>query len=153
MKDTYETTSAEETRRVAHAVAEDVLRAPRRDGATVLTLSGDLGAGKTTFAQGVLEALGAQGPFTSPTFTIIKTYPLPDARTVYHVDPYRVGADDLEALGWEQMVSERGAIILLEWPQIVAALVPEDAVRVELSHVDERTRRIAITSAQERTIR
>lgn len=144
----WTTASAEATREIGAAlgcaVVAEMAAAQR---AQVVTLSGDLGAGKTTFAQGFLGALGAEGPYTSPTFTIMKTYELSDGRTAYHIDPYRIGVEDLQALGWEEMCADSRAIILLEWPSIVAEIVPESAVRVTLAHVDEATRTVRIAVA------
>ncbi len=136
------------TREVAAEIAHAVINTGMGTHAVVVTLAGDLGAGKTTFAQGFLEACGAEGPFTSPTFGIIKEYTIAQGgfTKVYHIDPYRVGVADLRALSWAEMADEVTSIILLEWPSIVADLVPDDAVRVQLTHVDEQTRAITVTT-------
>lgn len=69
----------------------------------VVALSGELGAGKTTFSQGILAEMGATGPFTSPTFVLMKQYnlsvPVRGIERIYHVDAYRVGEEDLRARG------------------------------------------------------
>ena len=141
-KKTYTTHSPQETQEIAAGLARSVL-SMQYNCAKIVTLAGDLGAGKTTFAQGFLGALGADGPFTSPTFTIMKLYEVGKWQ-VYHIDPYRITTDDVVALGWKEMVADKDVIILLEWPEIVATLVPDDAITVKFSHVDECTRKITV---------
>ncbi len=120
-----------------------------REQATVVTLSGDLGAGKTTFAQGVAKALGVGETVTSPTFVIQKIYDLPAQAGLegqkfshlIHIDAYRLkSAHELEMLGWKELCAESGNLILVEWPEHVAALIPHDAIRIRFDiHGDERT--------------
>ena len=114
-----------------------------REQATVVTLSGDLGAGKTTFAQGVAKALGVGETVTSPTFVIQKIYELEGQKfsRLIHIDAYRLkSAHELEMLGWKELCAESGNLILLEWPEHVAALIPHDAIRIRFDiHGDERT--------------
>lgn len=94
----------------------------------MVTLSGDLGAGKTTFARGFLEALGARAPIRSPTYTLIESYPL-DTRTVHHLDWYRLGAGaDLEGIGYRDLAGP-GQWLLVEWPE----RVPEVAALADLA--------------------
>ena len=120
---------------------------PRSTTATVVTLSGGLGAGKTTFAQGVAKALGVEEPVTSPTFVIQKIYELEGQQFSHliHIDAYRLnppagGAHELEMLGWKELCADSGNLILVEWPENVAELIPEDAIRIRFDiHGDERT--------------
>lgn len=89
----------------------------------VVTLSGDLGAGKSTFARGALRALGAQGPIKSPSYTLIETYELPGI-TVLHLDLYRLrDADELENLGLADY-HRPGHLWLVEWPDRGAGRLP-----------------------------
>jgi tRNA threonylcarbamoyladenosine biosynthesis protein TsaE len=110
----------------------------------LILLSGELGAGKTTLTKGIVNGLGAgsEEEVTSPTFTLVHKY---EGRTrVYHVDLYRVsGLHDLETLGLEDLFSEN-AIVVVEWPDRLAFRTDWPVLRVELSHVTEDTRRIAI---------
>ena len=99
----------------------------------MVALSGDLGAGKTTFAQGVAQALGVQETVTSPTFVIEKIYKLENAKwqRLIHIDAYRLkGAHELEVLGWKELVADTGNLILIEWPERVAEAIPEGATRI-----------------------
>ena len=142
------THSAHETAELAESLARELSAAPaERGGATVVCLSGNLGAGKTVFAGGLLRALGAEGPFTSPTFTIVKEYDLPSGgrfRRAFHIDPYRVKAEDLLSLGWEEMIAERENFLVVEWPRRVRKILPADARWVYLVSIGEYEREVII---------
>ena len=104
------------------------------EGAVVL-LSGDLGAGKTCFTQGVARALGVTGAVQSPTFVIVQEYP--DARVpLRHADLYRLNREeDLLSAGIEERVGYDGAWVI-EWADRFPNLWPADRLDVRLSHVD-----------------
>jgi tRNA threonylcarbamoyladenosine biosynthesis protein TsaE len=130
------------------AVATDLLRrlpigAVR---ATVVTLSGDLGAGKTALVQAIAKELGVREQVTSPTFIIQRAHTLPGDRgfkRLIHIDAYRLlSAEELEKLGWSEMVADPSNLILLEWPEKVAACIPHDAQKITLTYVDEHTRHL-----------
>lgn len=105
------------------------LRAPR-----VLTLAGEVGAGKTTLAQAICRGLGVEEPVTSPTFALVHEYEGVRS-TVYHLDLYRLrDPGDLLQLGWDEIVSAP-AIVIVEWPERAEGFVPSGAMRVRLSHV------------------
>lgn len=110
----------------------------------VITLSGDLGAGKTVFSRGFAHALGVEGPISSPTFTIVQEYDLPEG-TLYHMDLYRISSDE-EAIsfGIEDFLNDQSAVNLIEWPQRLHWLLPENALPVEISHVSEFERLLKI---------
>ncbi len=104
-----------------------------REGDLVV-LGGDLGAGKTTFVKGVARALGVCDPVTSPTFTIVQEYdgPVP----VAHVDIYRLRrVQELHDLGLEEMLDDR--VVLVEWGDVVAPLLPRERVEVQLTIGDD----------------
>lgn len=100
--------------------------------ARVVAISGELGAGKTTFVQGVARALGITETVNSPTFVIQKTYELTGSfKKLVHIDAYRLKEErELEVLGWNELVSDPGNLILIEWPEKVPGLIPRDAIRV-----------------------
>ena len=108
---------------------------PRSHGATVVALSGDLGAGKTTFAQGIARALGVEEQVTSPTFVIEKIYSLQNQKfaRLIHIDAYRLkDSHELEVLGWKEVSADPENLIIIEWPENISGLVPETAHRVSL---------------------
>ncbi len=100
---------------------------PATSAATVITLSGDLGAGKTTFTQLLAKQLGVTSPVSSPTFVISKTYPLENAdenngfENLIHIDAYRLGdPHELELIGFNQQKNEVKNLIVVEWPSLVS---------------------------------
>jgi tRNA threonylcarbamoyladenosine biosynthesis protein TsaE len=110
-------------------------------------LTGDLGAGKTTFMQGIALALGIKRPITSPTFTLCQEYQTSKFKLV-HMDLYRLnGANDLLTIGFPEHL-ESGAVVAVEWPERGGDLIPPDALHISLSLSDEaETRTIEITRA------
>lgn len=137
MKGVFEVSCVEETWALAKELAKEL------NPGDVVCLEGDLGAGKTTFTQGLAAALGVPGRVTSPTFCIVQEHQSPDVLLV-HMDLYRLhGEEDVEAIGWEDYLS-RGAIIAVEWPERAGALVPSSAYHVTFLHFREEKRRIAI---------
>jgi tRNA threonylcarbamoyladenosine biosynthesis protein TsaE len=122
------TASADETRAVAAALAAHL------EAGDVVVLVGDLGAGKTTFAQGVARGLGVEGPVTSPTFTLVQQYVgrLP----VAHVDVYRLDRiQELHDLGFEELIDGPG-VTLIEWGDTVRQVLPAERVVVRIEPAD-----------------
>ena len=133
----YTVNSVEETWAVARELAKEL-----KPG-DVVCLEGDLGAGKTTFTQGLAAALGVPGRVTSPTFCIVQEHQSKDVLLV-HMDLYRLrGEEDVEAIGWEDYLA-RGAIFVIEWPDRAGSLIPDTARRVAFRHMGEGKRIIAI---------
>jgi tRNA threonylcarbamoyladenosine biosynthesis protein TsaE len=105
----------------------------------VLALSGDLGAGKTTFARGVLRGLGE---VPSPSFTLVQTYDT--VPPLWHVDLYRLDrADEADALGLDDIWDE--AVVLIEWPERLGSRLPAQALRLRLDGAGEATRTLTAT--------
>ncbi len=108
----------------------------------VVCLEGDLGAGKTTFTQGLARAMGVPGRVTSPTFCIVQEH-----GKLVHMDLYRLGGEaDVLDLGWEDYLAQ-GAILVVEWPERAGRLVPENAWHVAFRHLPDSAdaREIAIS--------
>jgi tRNA threonylcarbamoyl adenosine modification protein YjeE len=100
----------------------------------LLTLSGDLGAGKTTLAQAICRGYGATGAVTSPTFALVHEYRAPRS-PVYHLDLYRLrGAHELANIGWEDILGS-GGLVLVEWPERAGGELPASRVDLTLEHV------------------
>jgi tRNA threonylcarbamoyladenosine biosynthesis protein TsaE len=137
---TYTVHSIEETWRVAAEVARQLTPG------SVLALTGDLGAGKTTFMQGVAFALGVKRPITSPTFTLCQEYDTPRFKLV-HMDLYRLnGPDDLLTIGFPEHL-ESGAVVAVEWPERGGDLIPPDALHITLTLSDDAdTRTIEVAT-------
>ncbi len=128
------TSSPEETEGVAGRLAA------RLRAGDVVYVSGELGAGKTTFVRGACRALGIRGPVTSPTYTIGHRYD-----GVSHLDLFRV--ERLTPSDWGSLEPYfEDAIVFVEWPERVGGKLPRPRVTVQLAHVDERRRSIALSS-------
>lgn len=121
--------------------------APHADHATVVTLSGELGAGKTTFARGVLRHFGVEESVTSPTFVIMKIYTPRTGpfKRIVHMDSYRLkGKHHLAILGWHEMLADPKTLILMEWPEMVEGAAPADATRLRFHWVSAESREIEV---------
>lgn len=112
----------------------------------IITLQGDLGSGKTTFAQGILAACFAQGPYTSPTFTIMKEYEVNafNFEKIYHIDAYRVESNDMIDLGWQDIVLEKKSLIIIEWPENITDLLPRDIQKIKCVWISDSEREYTI---------
>ena len=141
MTGVYDVCSVEETWELAKRLAEEL-----KPG-DVVCLEGDLGAGKTTFTQGLAAALGVPGRVNSPTFCIVQEHRSPNhpnlPNLLVHMDLYRLhDEDDVIAIGWEDYLSE-GAILVVEWPERAGSLIPPNARHVVFTHLEgEEARRI-----------
>jgi tRNA threonylcarbamoyladenosine biosynthesis protein TsaE len=119
----------------------------------VVSLTGELGAGKTTFVQGAAQALGVTVPVVSPTFTLIREYPAAGGITVYHADVYRLERlQDVIDLGFEEM-TDAGGITFVEWGDAVSALLSENFLEIELRTTESDERRIRIAGVGQNWIR
>lgn len=100
---------------------------------TVIALTGDLGAGKTTLTKAIAQGLGIADMITSPTFTLVKEYGsgrLP----LYHFDVYRIGdVDEMYELGYEEYFYGNG-VCVVEWADLIEELLPENAVRIQIEY-------------------
>ena len=99
-------------------------RSLRASAAVVIGFSGELGTGKTALVQAICRGLGATAPATSPTYALVHHYRA-GARPVYHVDCYRLKTpDEARDLGFDDMLHEDGAVILIEWPERAGPWTP-----------------------------
>jgi tRNA threonylcarbamoyladenosine biosynthesis protein TsaE len=131
----FETHSAEETRALGRQLATDFL--PPQG---VVLLIGDLGAGKTTLAKGIVEGREAApgDEVSSPTFTLIHEYG--DPVRIYHVDLYRLEtAEQVRRLGLEEFF-DKPALTLIEWGERFPEVLPAERVEIRLTHTSEETR-------------
>lgn len=127
---TIETRSAEETRRLALALTPILLPGD------VLALSGDLGAGKTTFVQGLAAGLKVPEHVTSPTFVLMKEY-AGGKYPLMHIDIYRLDmVQEVIDLGWDEFL-DPGHVVAIEWGDAVEPLLPREHLIVKLTYADE----------------
>ena len=128
------TYTTEETTALAFKIGELIKKG------SVITLEGDLGAGKTTFTKGLAKGLGVERNVNSPTFTIIKEYKgrLP----LYHMDVYRV-EDEYEDLGFQEYFEGEG-VTVVEWAHLIADQLPAERLDIQVFYQGEMERRICM---------
>jgi tRNA threonylcarbamoyladenosine biosynthesis protein TsaE len=121
-----ESKNAEETQTLARALAADV------QAGDWIGLIGDLGAGKTCFAQGLLAGLGVAGPVKSPTFSLVHSYD--DGQVpAHHLDLYRLGGpDDLESIGYDDL-TDGDAVVIVEWADRLGDWQPDDGLLIRFA--------------------
>lgn len=109
-------------------------------GARLLLLSGELGAGKTTFVQALARKLGVTERVTSPTFVIQKEYSIkndPDFKRLIHIDAYRLESlYDLKLLGWDDYINDGSTIVALEWPERVGSEASLGGLSLKFRHIE-----------------
>jgi len=159
--------SEKETQKIASDLATKIIKSPtspRLAGlrrASVITLEGELGAGKTTFVKGFAKALGIKAKIKSPTFVLMKYYPImhyalrikktirnPQSviRKLYHLDCYRVrDHKDLATLDLKSLFKSPDNIILIEWPERVSKILPKKLIKVHIDHISKSERKINIS--------
>jgi tRNA threonylcarbamoyladenosine biosynthesis protein TsaE len=128
-------------------VIEFVLGTTVTEVAFVIALSGDLGAGKTAFTQELAKFLGVTEVVTSPTFTIMKQYPLEGQlfNQLVHIDAYRLEDEsEVVPLRLQEIFNAPKTIVCLEWPERIAALIPSTAVRVSIGINPDETRTVRV---------
>ena len=120
----------------------------------VIALSGDLGAGKTTFTQGLAHGLGVTTPVTSPTFTLVAEYDARAGMRLIHMDSYRLGdlpadaALEAETFGFEDLLDDPAAVLVIEWAERLAALLPPEPTADSVTPVVTVQNYTVDTSAQ-----
>ena len=110
----------------------------------VVTLTGELGVGKTALARAICRGYGVEEEVTSPTYALIHEYRAPRS-AVFHIDLYRLDSpDQLTNLGWDEVVSSR-SLVLIEWPERAGTRLPDDHLPIDLDYLpDDPTRRILL---------
>ncbi len=113
-------------------------------GGDVVTLYGDLGSGKTTFAQGLAQGLGVKRRIISPTFVIVRSYKI-SIKHIYHIDLYRItNGRDIEGLGLSEIIENPQNIVVIEWPEKMGNLLPKNRWEIKFEYLDINKRRVAI---------
>ena len=118
---TYKSYSCEETEKIAYALAEKL------HGGEIITLDGDLGAGKTAFVRGLAAGLGISDRVVSPTFTIVNEYS-GEGLPLFHFDVYRIGSpDEMYDIGWEDYLA-RGGVTVIEWAVNIEEILKDEKI-------------------------
>jgi tRNA threonylcarbamoyladenosine biosynthesis protein TsaE len=155
----YKTTNSKQTQKMGEILAQELR------GGEIICLTGDLGSGKTTFAQGILKGLGLKGAFVSPTFMIMKQYKVKIQKSaspsqggskvknasknlkvsnIFHIDCYRVNYKDILNLGWEEIIADPKNIVIIEWAERIKKIIPKDTVWIEFDWKGENEREIIL---------
>ena len=135
--------SEKETKQIAGRLARQITRG-------VIALSGELGAGKTTFVQGFAKGLGIKEKIISPTFVLIRQHPIPKTKknlpagrqALFHIDLYRLESVDVEILGIDEIIRNPNNIVLIEWAEKIKHLLPKNTYWILLEVVEDNTRTI-----------
>jgi len=145
-----EVKNLEELRVTAESFLNMLTQKSSKDTATVIGLSGDLGAGKTAFTKCVASILGIDEVVTSPTFILEKIYIIPRGSVVgdrftklIHIDAYRLEeGKEMRALDWDAILLDEHNLILLEWPEHIKEALPKDIIKISFEYVGEGVRRV-----------
>lgn len=138
MEKVFVSNSAEETMRLGQKVAKAA-----SDGST-FCFSGDLGAGKTTFVRGMAEALNIKSVVQSPTFNIMKIY-FDGLKPLIHIDAYRLADVDTD-IGLDEYIGYETGLTVIEWPDFIKNLIPNDAISINITNLGDNQRRIVIST-------
>lgn len=135
------TDSAENTKVFANKIARDL------KGGDVVLLRGDLGAGKTTFTQGLGQYFGIHR-MTSPTYVLLNQYKVenhPTIKTFYHFDLYRLeNVDQLRSVNFDEITTDKNGIVILEWPERLGTNLPKGSIYIRLNIVESNKREITV---------
>jgi tRNA threonylcarbamoyladenosine biosynthesis protein TsaE len=147
----YITKNAKETQKTAAKIIKDFIKVRgSKAGVLILALEGELGAGKTTFVQGLAKGLKIKEKILSPTFVILKRFKIYDLRfknfkNLYHIDCYRINiADEILALDFGRIISEPSNIVVIEWAEKIKEILPPETIWLKFEHLGEDERRIQI---------
>lgn len=140
MMEEFITKSSEETQKFAENMGKSLTIGD------CVALHGDLGSGKTTFTQGLAKGLGISSHLSSPTFIIMRAYMINEKkRMFYHVDLYRtLDEKDAKGIGLDEILKSNNAIVVIEWPEKIASLLPEKTKHIYFEYLDETRRKIRI---------
>lgn len=131
----YITRSKKETKDLAKKLAKKLTG--------VIALIGELGSGKTTFAQGFAEGLEIKEKIISPTFVLIRQHKIPNSKKIlYHIDLYRI--EDIKSLGLDELWSNKENIVLIEWAEKIKKLLPKNTTYIQFKILSENKRQIII---------
>ncbi|HOK00486.1 MAG TPA: tRNA (adenosine(37)-N6)-threonylcarbamoyltransferase complex ATPase subunit type 1 TsaE [Candidatus Pacearchaeota archaeon] len=149
MKKEFITINEKETKKLGEKLADEVLKKKKNnEKAIIISLEGDLGAGKTTFVQGFAKKLKIKEKVLSPTFLIIKKFKLNKIKNfsnLYHIDCYRIkNFKEIIDLDFEKIISKPSNIVIIEWAERIKEILPENIIKLKFFYIDENKRKIII---------
>ena len=145
MKKVILSSSAEQTMELGKQIAN------LANNGSVFCLTGDLGAGKTTLVRGIAQGLNIKSVVQSPTFNIMKIY-FDGIKPLIHIDAYRL-ADINQDIGLDEYIGYETGLTVIEWPNFISELIPENAITVKIINKGDNQREITITSDDEDLLR
>ena len=137
MEKVFFSNSAEETMKLGEKIGTGALNG------SVFCLTGDLGAGKTTLVRGIAKALQINSVVQSPTFNIMKVY-FNGIKPLIHIDAYRL-ADVNTDIGLDEYIGYETGLTVIEWPEFINDLIPEDAIEINITNIGDTNRKIVIS--------
>jgi len=147
MKQTQTINSLTDLNSFATKIVQDLeTTTSEHEGATIVALTGGLGAGKTTLSQMIGKTLGVTEPMSSPTFVISKYYDLKKQtwKRLIHIDAYRLDGQNLNPLDFPTLFADPNNIILIEWPEYVESVLPKTCINISITHNKDDSRTIDI---------
>lgn len=144
----FKSTSALKTKKIAVTIFDATVKNHRhnKNEALVIGLTGELGSGKTTFVRGIAKKLGIKSTITSPTFLLVKRYPIKGRggySNLFHIDAYRTDrASEFKKIGIEQILKETKSVVVIEWAEKIKKLLPSGTKWVTFKHSKEKNERI-----------
>jgi len=142
------TKSGKETKKAGMVLGQTLKREPLSNKAFIVALKGDLGSGKTTFIQGLAFGLKIKENVLSPTFLILKQFPisLKKYKNFYHIDAYRLkNPNELLELGFKELIRNPENLIVIEWADKIKKLLPRNIFKIEFTNLGKSKRKIVFT--------
>jgi tRNA threonylcarbamoyladenosine biosynthesis protein TsaE len=135
-KSTFSSRSLADTKKIARHLISAIVSRKKSSGAMVFALSGNLGAGKTTFTKEFLRALGVKQTVISPTFVLAREYTLGAGAysKAYHIDIYRLSAKEVHVLELKKIFEEKDSLVIIEWAEKIEKMIPKNATWIYFSH-------------------
>lgn len=138
--------SVKETQKIAYLLGKELLKEKNKKHALIMALEGNLGAGKTTFLQGLAKGLKVKGRIFSPTFILMRPHEFGKKRgCFFHIDAYRLKhKEDLLGIDFGEIIKEQENVIVIEWPGRVKSLLPKNTIWIKFKILGKLKREIRI---------
>jgi tRNA threonylcarbamoyladenosine biosynthesis protein TsaE len=147
MREVFKTKTSHATRHLGEILGRELQIARPKKHAFCIALSGDLGSGKTLFTKGIAHGLGIRTTVNSPTFVLMKRYPIRGAnfKNFWHIDCYRIkNQKELLVLGIADILKDPGNIVAVEWPEKIKKYIPKHGIFISFEHRSPRERALTM---------